>query len=687
MHRSGAEAPLPGGEHISGERRRARANGSVLFVHGIGNQAEGSVVADMGGPTAEALERLAKADGWTAWTDHGSTEKVTTLERDGRRWTIRFDEAVWSSAFTRPDRGALTWMLARIPALVLVFLFDARDEAGLNNGRTEKTLSAAVRALAASPRRYLRGEASELGVLLRMLWRILLATGAVIIAINTARWLWQVNHLAFLVLAALLLYLALRWVGDAHANVTGCVRMASQEGAAVEQMQGPIIGKLDQVRTDGLPSVVVAHSQGGYLVHRVLTRTRTDLSPEQFIALGSGLKPISLLRRLQARRTLVEMWVAVLAWIVGMVALALSIRLDPVTFAQAVAEATARVSLAPIQPGAALRATDRLADLVTPGPLLVTGALGYLIALILLRILVGRGLALQLRPIREQVGWSEWTSVHDVVGRLLLPTLPQGANSAEVELGGNPLLDHTAYYKRYSVVPWLLAERILTTCAIPVPCATVPLLAEEISRVAARRRRFVDFLVRALVGLIAVTLVLTGMGLLALLPVLAVTSVALAVPIGVVRMIWERRHQGALIERYLRRGDTVSASLYEPRSRIVVRCWAALSLGSLMMAVVLARSWSGSAPPSGPWLGAAALVALAAAALAAGYRVREWVVPAVFAGVLVAERGERVWPVALVMLLVVCWLAAAQWRGRRGELIHRIGNRCNAPEHGRITGR
>ena len=56
--------------------------------------------------------------------------------------------------------------------------------------------------------------------------------------------------------------------------------------------------------------------------------------------------------------------------------------------------------------------------------------------------------------------WFEYSSPHDLVGRMLLPEL-RGAREVAVSSGGHPVLDHVSYFSSHSLLPFRVAARIL----------------------------------------------------------------------------------------------------------------------------------------------------------------------------------------------------------------------------------
>jgi hypothetical protein len=69
------------------------------------------------------------------------------------------------------------------------------------------------------------------------------------------------------------------------------------------------------------------------------------------------------------------------------------------------------------------------------------------------------------RAIRAQ-RWIELSSSHDPVGRLLYPPLPPPARENALAVGGHPVGDHVAYFRRSSVLPWMLANEVFRTMKI-----------------------------------------------------------------------------------------------------------------------------------------------------------------------------------------------------------------------------
>ncbi|MEK8143891.1 hypothetical protein NKH18_23985 [Streptomyces sp. M10(2022)] len=61
----------------------------------------------------------------------------------------------------------------------------------------------------------------------------------------------------------------------------------------------------------------------------------------------------------------------------------------------------------------------------------------------------------------QQLEWEEYSSQHDMVGRMLLPTLPRGVEQEATPVLGHPLGDHTRYFDDDGLLTRHLAAQLL----------------------------------------------------------------------------------------------------------------------------------------------------------------------------------------------------------------------------------
>ncbi|MGY1844722.1 hypothetical protein ACI79Y_14510 [Modestobacter sp. SYSU DS0875] len=275
-------------------------------------------------------------------------------------------------------------------------------------------------------------------------------------------------------------------------NILGDVQIAASGGQDTEVVLQRIRQALEWVGQRADEVVVIGHSQGGYLAHLALSRTparrpsrRGGVRPagtvKRLIGVGSGLKPIWIIQRFDRPSLVAAAWLTLLSTVLAGLAFAPGIRAT-LAFASATLTDMARAGADLAAPadelerrtGAELLASmsfetsKYLWDTMLPWhevgfpafALLVGG--GLLLSFLSRRLVSGTDLAHELaslatRPLQGR--WLELSSPHDMVGRLLFPSLPH-AQERLVPALGNPLLDHISYFHHGSPAVWRITHEL-----------------------------------------------------------------------------------------------------------------------------------------------------------------------------------------------------------------------------------
>ncbi|MET9509352.1 hypothetical protein ABZX62_12855 [Streptomyces flavidovirens] len=443
---------------------------------------------------------------WTNQPLAGTREDTETrhaevaLKIGGTVSTALFAEALWSEKFAslgRPSmRRTLAFLLASLPLLFWIIGPDHRDlqaldsppvtwRGALRNGLTKagQTITAPVSSLAAP-------ETRSMG---RLLWRVMTLTVLVwMVVYSTALALG--GSVGFSVLLLILLG-SLVWLARSHKNVIWHVRVAATDEERTEQLLTHLHQKLRWMEKHCDEVTVVAHSQGGYLMHRVLSPDSGHKHPKvrRFIGVGSGLKPITLLKAFARPDLKAAVWLAVLAmpltlWGIG-----------PLTWKLFGPELSALLRScymtlhATVMP-AALASDPEVVRLWWTGvatelwQLATVIAAGFRLDLAHTAAIVG-GLsmswlagsvahaALRAQPSaafsldhqRRGIEWREYTSPHDMVGRMLGPGVPEGVDQPWVSATGQPVADHILYFHHTGVLPRRLAADLLRDLSTRTP--------------------------------------------------------------------------------------------------------------------------------------------------------------------------------------------------------------------------
>ncbi|MGW5235276.1 hypothetical protein ACWEQU_23990 [Streptomyces nodosus] len=459
----------------SKQRNTARWRVGYLFVHGIGNQKPGTTL-EWGRTTFDAL-RDVHGEQFLSWRDQplaASPENAATRHAEvvvslggGESHRALFAEALWADKFTelgRPSiRRTLTFLVASLPLLFWVVGPDRRD----------------LRVLA-SPSRGLRARGEAGLVQTRLVWR-LLTLAVIATALTYGIWLAARS----LLVSALLLGL-LAWFARSRRNLLWHVRVAAVDEGQTRLLLAHLHHKVAWMERRCDEVVVVAHSQGGYLMHRVLSPTADRRHPKvrRFIGVGSGLKPISLLKTFDNSRIGPGLWglVAIvpgwlwglgpwtwqpLGWLTQTVLRQLYLALQ-VTVMPSAALGDARLAELHREAIAAelhraLEAAPSLRlDLAHGAAIVVSLALASLLGRLIHAALDARPpCPLSLDHHRRRIEWREYSSPHDMVGRMLGPTLPDDVEQPWITPVGQPLSDHTLYFHHTGVLPRRLAADLL----------------------------------------------------------------------------------------------------------------------------------------------------------------------------------------------------------------------------------
>ena len=293
----------------------------VLFVHGIGQSAQGETLVHFGEPLRAAIERLAApavgpnapatpdlARVTSAWLSDADAARPARAELriDGvaprgpaqgaaaatsSRWLLA--EAWWAKKFPTPTYAEIvSWSLGVLPA-TLVAHFDRRfRRIGYAWVRAWRDGDSALALLAATARLLLEGVGVVLALALTPL--LLLAIGALLvlglIPLATTR-----------DLAASLQRKLAATVGDSYVFMHQRVTAATICTAVQERLEW-LAARCRKV-------AVVAHSQGGAIAHRVL-RGPVTAPCDLLITFGSGLAKLSEIERGDASRGQGALWFA-----------------------------------------------------------------------------------------------------------------------------------------------------------------------------------------------------------------------------------------------------------------------------------------------------------------------------------------------------------------------------------------
>lgn len=396
----------------------------------------------------------------------------------GQTRTVRFVEGNWHAPFTKRQAVAALWeVVTLLPLAALLVAFDRRDRQALENfpskvsdsppaggGRWSKHLKKA--------RLDPLGELDEVAPFFRVIARVLVGFALASWGISWVLSLGWASVLVGATATAIFLLVLLPLVGQVLAAAAG--------GEEIDHVSEPIRDVIQYAGAESRRTLVVGHSQGGFLAHRVLTSTRKSSRADALIGIGSGVKPIHLIHQIQAQRLRGPMWLAAAGALCGPFAVLVTVdwkvplvvrewwravmTLPMLFFTEASPQET-NAHLKPLT-GLSWAKINPLDGIVLhPSWWTVLFLVTWVGAVVLLRRVASKLQA--VRPISALPGvdWTEVTSHSDFVGRLLYPSMPNPVREVDVTLGANPLLDHLTYFKTFSEVPRIIAAKIMTlTC-------------------------------------------------------------------------------------------------------------------------------------------------------------------------------------------------------------------------------
>ncbi|PSJ28906.1 hypothetical protein B7P34_09845 [Streptosporangium nondiastaticum] len=456
------------------KQRKAHWRIGYLFVHGIGNQKPGTTL-EWGRSIFDAL-RDVYGERAVSWKDQpltASPEDATNRHAEvvvslgGAHHRTLFAEALWADKFTalgRPSiRRTLTFLVANIPLLFWVVGPDQRDLQVLF-----------------SPSRGLRDRGEARLAQMRLLWRLLT------LAVISTALVYGILLATRNMLVSVLLLALLAWFVRSRRNLLWHVRVAAIDKDRTQRLLMHLHQKVEWMERHCDEVIVVAHSQGGYLMHRLLSRTADRRHPKvrRFIGVGSGLKPISLLKTFDDSGIRPSLWGLIgtapaglwglgpwiwqpLGWLVQTVLrwlyLVLQMTVTPLS-------AFDDAHVAELYRGAFATEWHRTLATVPSLHLDLAHEVAVVasIAIASLHIRLIRA-ALQAHPPhplgldhhRCRIEWREYSSPHDMVGRMLGPNLPDKVEQPWIAPVGQPLSDHTMYFHRTGVLPRRLAADLL----------------------------------------------------------------------------------------------------------------------------------------------------------------------------------------------------------------------------------
>ena len=441
---------------------------SILLVHGIGNQKPNGLIDNWGESIFEEIKHLSSQKGWECKPQTPNETAVISLTKNKKSYTISLSECIWSDKFKRPGRREMfSWILERLPALLFLLLPDSRDSEDLFDV-DRNTLN----------------NRSIINFIIRFLLLIGIISWIVCSINIVLRWAANrashsiVEFTALAVSLTAITLLAIKF--HSHWNLAGHVKVASElNSEEAEKITKFVQRKIEAVRLQSLSTTIVAHSQGGLLAHDALTHiTGTAASHLHLFGVGSGIRPITLFRSLRKWPGVMFLW----SWfllalsIFPLLQILLYIPFVPQLLLVSLRLLTlVNLSLLVVREIPFSLWSSTLSQLSYPRFSDIFNLSSIPPTLVILFFISITGLAISSRKIKTDVkcienipdiDWTEITTPHDVVGRFAFPSLPSKVKQITVPSEGNPLLDHTRYFKKGALAPRIIAASVLSDLGV-----------------------------------------------------------------------------------------------------------------------------------------------------------------------------------------------------------------------------
>jgi len=509
------DTPSPG-EANPKIRSDRKYDSALLFVHGIGNQKEGDVLKNMANPVAKHIIRVAEKYGWQtdAEQETSSSPIVITARKINRTKTTFLDECIWANSFPRMTFWEFVkWALARISSPIVLLIPDKDD------------IQVIHRELELHNYFNVNAPLKLAGVFFRFLFRLFLLFGVSLFIfaslllslqflLNSSTGVRVATILLFLVAISCLVLLHKKLNYFAHVP-------AAIMPAHGQYMLNTVKDAVERTCRLTKRPALIAHSQGGFLAYHALKDFSTKKRPKwRLFGVGSGLRPITFLDRLNNRWALSLWWVASLyAFLAIGSFLALLNHADFGENLRSTGIHLYFISRAILGLPLSSAEINYLSEPLRQQSHTFLSQVFYLlqdtIPLPLATILLGIFWIIANRssnspllfdripPLKCVSNWTEVTTSHDLVGRLSLAPLPLQVRQQDTSGASNVILDHISYFKT-SILPLQIAiealgdAQILTKSELDRERDDINTLNTQLNALSQRRWHLTSFIISAL---------------------------------------------------------------------------------------------------------------------------------------------------------------------------------------------
>lgn len=426
----------------------------VVVVHGVGYRDSWVTLRQV----ASSLESALRVEGLDAAFVEDAQTPVPSgeLRIEGGR-SLLLVEGHWADivrdrreGWVRGGLARLRFVLAVFPYLLIAVLSPrGAEEAAAARGSSVSGVARRAEPARGGWARVRRLLAPELGVgfeearrFAPTAWRMLTFAGVITATI----WLFTLPWFVGVAVTAVVLVAAIVAIAM-PGSVVEHVRFAAAGGDELADILARVGAAISYAEQNCERVWVIAHSQGGYLAHRVL-QGGAHPRVRRFTGVASGLRPITIARAAASGRMIAAGWIHVLG--MGILTFGMIVAVQPggMLAVIPVGPTAAGASVGLAFPALFVSRPDVFFALVARGvefgwagwPFVVGGLVTALVGIV---VRGNQGADLwRVGDLPARIAWEEISSGSDLVGSMSVPVLPPRARVATIPRLRHVLFDH-----------------------------------------------------------------------------------------------------------------------------------------------------------------------------------------------------------------------------------------------------
>ena len=413
----------------------------VLLIHGIGNREPKSTLKEQGKNLASHITKIIPGDN-SKLVKNEDFYKIKCADSSPYK-NIYMREVHWAKddGYKKEFQGKLSWILIRIPVLLMLFLYDYRDV-------HEYTIKSSFT-------RYFRA-----------ICRFIFAISTFFVPFTSYRFI-QIycGDLTAIIVCIILCVIIILLILYSKRNLINHIRVATERQDILEKIYSLIDEEIRSFPSTVKRISLIAHSQGGYIAYSyiLLHKSIESRKIHRLFGVGSGLIPISILRRINTYKDIIKIWVIFIVFLISFLNLVFILG----DIAYAGLNFLIRLFITVIDPTQLVYTLflddEGINKLYTAGTLIPLNEVILCIVFIFFIVTaikaMFKNIDIAIAPLPISV-WEEFSSVHDPVGRLT-PVFLTNENEEKnkiypnfypVGIPGDPISIHKRYFKEYSSV-------------------------------------------------------------------------------------------------------------------------------------------------------------------------------------------------------------------------------------------